>query len=117
MIERTATLAALTATALIASLSANAALTAALVRERTNPPPVTYALVSETADGNVYVHDTGMTLDDCRARPDVGDPVQWCEVEVPRGLLIGFDCVGATGPLYARTESDFPTCGYIGRGN
>lgn len=109
---RTATLAALTGIALIASLSANAALTAALVRERTNPPPVTYALVSETADGNVYVHDTGMTLDDCRNRPDMGHPVQWCEVEAP---LIGFDCQGATGPLYARTESDLPRCGYIGR--
>ena len=112
MLERTVyTLAAVAAI----SMTANVGLTAALVAERT--PPVTYSLVSETDDGNSYVHDTGMTLDDCRARPDVGDPVQWCEVEVPRGLLIGFDCVGATGPLYARTESDFPTCGYIGRGN
>ena len=26
------------------------------------------------------------------------------------GLLIGLDCEGASGPLYANTESDFPAC-------
>lgn len=73
------TLVALTGVAFIASLSANVALTAALVKERTSTD--TYALVSESADGDVYIHDTGMTLADCRQRPDMGHPVQWCERE------------------------------------
>lgn len=111
MIERTVyTLAAVAAI----SMAANVGLTASLVAERT-PAVETYSLVSETADGNVYVHDTGMTLTDCRNRPDMGNPVQWCEIEAPRGMLIGFDCEGANGPLYATFESDFPKCGHIVR--
>lgn len=74
------TLAALTGVALIASLSANAALTAALVKERTVPIE-TYSLVSIDARGDTYIHDTGMSLTDCRIAPDMGDPVQWCERE------------------------------------
>lgn len=28
----------------------------------------------------------------------------------PAPRLIGFDCVGASGPVYAHAESDFPPC-------
>lgn len=41
----------------------------------------TYRLVSETPDGNVWIDDTGLSLEDCRAAPDTGAPVQWCERE------------------------------------
>ena len=111
MIERTVyTLALVAAT----SMAANVATVAALVKERT-PSPVTYALVSQAPSGDTYVHDTGMTPADCKQRPDMGHPVQWCEQEAPAGMLIGFDCVGAAGPLYVRSESDLPLCGYIVR--
>lgn len=102
----------LAAVALV-SLAANVGLTASLVAERT--PMVTYSLVSEAADGNVYVNDTGMSLADCRNAPDTGTPVQYCEVEAPASMLIGYGCDGATGTIYAREESDMPRCKEIVR--
>ena len=104
------------ATVALVSLAANVGLTASLVAERTPAAPiVTYSLVSEAADGNVYVNDTGMTLADCRNAPDTGAPVQYCEVEAPPSVLIGYGCDGATGTIYAREESDMPRCKEIVR--
>lgn len=67
---------------LLTGLVIGAALTAATAY--TMAPPAnadTWALVSEDASGNVFVHDTGMSLRDCRTAPDNGNPVQWCERE------------------------------------
>lgn len=116
MIERTIyTLAAVAAI----SLSGNVLLTAALVNERSAPTEATYSLVSQSTDGNVYVHDTGLTLRDCRTsdKGPAGAAVEWCEVEAPRDWTMGYDCTGATGPLYAREESALPECAHVVRGN
>lgn len=45
------------------------------------------------------------------AAPDVPEGPERA-LEAPSGLprLIGLDCEGATGPLYANAESDFPAC-------
>ena len=46
------------------------------------PPEPTYALLAIKADGNVYVLDYGMTLEDCRrSEQGAGYPATICEAE------------------------------------
>lgn len=110
----------ITALAMVATIAgasvAAVAATVALIDART-AHRVTWSLISEDINGNVYVHDSGMTLEDCRAsdRVPAGHPVAWCERSDMRGLVVGHDCEGAAGPLYAVEESDLPECAHVGR--
>jgi hypothetical protein len=116
MMRARSTLAALAIVAGIAGVSVGVASMAALVAERTEHR-VTWSLMSEDIDGQVYVHDTGLTLDDCRAsdRAPASHPVSWCERNDMKGLVVGHDCEGAGGPLYAVEETDLPKCAHVGR--
>lgn len=82
------------------------------------PEPASWSLVGEDR-GNAYVLDHGLTLDDCdaayRALPKaIGFDLIYCEREgLP--LLVGYGCEGASAPLYAVEESDFPQCDRIER--
>lgn len=88
-------------------IAANIGLTASLVKDRT---PDSYSLVGLTDDGNAYVVDHNLTWDDCRKSTV---PDSYCDPDGPR--LVGLDCEGASGPIYAASESDFPPCRYIAR--
>lgn len=46
------------------------------------PPEPSYSLVAVTSDGNAYVLDYGLTLDDCRRSAlDVAEGFTLCEQE------------------------------------
>lgn len=90
-----------------AGLAGNIAALAIVVAQPASP--ATYSLVRTATDGNVYVDDTGLTADDCRAALKPGSV---CE---PEAMVRGTGCDGATGPIWAREESDLPRCDRIER--
>lgn len=79
-------------------------------------PETTWRAVVVHGNGSSDIVDYGLTLDDCEAvligYPDALERI--CERE-PAARLIGHGCQGASGPLYAIDESDFPICERIER--
>ncbi len=83
-------------------------------------PLASYSAVIEYESGESETVESGLTYSQCEQALDhwehnTGVPVTWCEREPGDSWLVGYDCEGASAPLYARTESDFPQCRAIER--